>query len=165
LDQAIPKAKRTDRAALNAELKDRVRSVLYAHSYEEACRRFYALFDERARFTGTGPWDTIGWFHARFGLYTAHHLAPGLPADTNVVENVIKQLGKKLRLMEGFSSLESAEHFCRLLVACYRFKRFIDSCRVGGNGRTPLQAAGVDLGSCDWLSFLLNRKHRRTHST
>jgi hypothetical protein len=60
LDQAIPKAKRTDRAAVNAELKERVRSVLYAHSYEEACRRFYALFDERNRFAGAGPSDTIG---------------------------------------------------------------------------------------------------------
>jgi transposase-like protein len=165
LDQAIPKAKRTDRAAVNAELKERVRSVLYAHSYEEACRRFYALFDERNRFAGAGPWDTIGWLHSHFGLYTSHHLTPALPADTNVVENVIKQLGKKLRLMEGFSSLGSAERFCRLLVACYRFKRFTDSCRVEGNGRTPLEAAGVDLGSRDWLSFLLDRKSRRTHST
>lgn len=165
LDQAIPKAKRTDRAALNAELKDRVRSVLYAPSYEEACRLFYSLFDERARFAGAGPWDTIGWLGSHFGLYTSHHLTPDLPTDTNVVENVIKQLGKKLRLMEGFSSLESAERFCRLLVACYRFKRFTDSCRGERNGHAPLESAGADLRGRDWLTFLLDRTPRRTHST
>jgi len=82
-----------------------------------------------------------------------------------VPKALLRWLGKKLRLMEGFSSLKSAEHFCRLLVACYRFKRFTDSCRVEENGRTPLEAVGVDLGSCDWLSFLLDRKRRRTHST
>ena len=70
-------------------------------------------------------------------------------------ENVIKQLNKKLRLMEGFESIESAERYVRLLVACYRFKRFTDSCRAGNNGRSPLELAGVDLQERDWLSFLL----------
>ena len=85
----------------------------------------------------------------------AHHLAPGLPADNNVAENVIKQLNKKLRLMEGFVSLESAERFCRLLVACYRLKRFTDS-RNGSNGKAPLEAAGVKLEGRDWLTFLID---------
>ena len=52
-----------------------------------------------------------------------------MPADNNVTENVTKQLNKKLRLMEGFESIESAERYVRLLVSCYRFKRFTDSCR------------------------------------
>ena len=89
-------------------------------------------------------------------MYTAHHHTPGLPADNNVTENVIKQLNKKLRLMEGFESLESAERYVRLLVGCYRFKRFTDSCRRADNGKAPLELAGVDLAGRDWLSYLLN---------
>jgi hypothetical protein len=81
---------------------------------------------------------------------------PGLPADTNVVENVIRQLGKKLRLMGGFSSLASADRFCRLLVACYRFKRFTDS-RNGSNGQAPLEPAGGALEGRDWITFMLDR--------
>jgi hypothetical protein len=73
----------------------------------------------------------------------AHHRHPQLPADNNVAENVIKQLGKKLRLMEGFSSFASAERCTRLLVGCYRFKRFTDSRRNGGNGHSPLELAGA----------------------
>ena len=62
--------------------------------------------------------------------------------------DVIKQLNKKLRLMEGFASLANAERCVRLLVGCYRFKRFTDSCR--GNGKAPLEHAGVDLAGGEW---------------
>ncbi|MGH2819980.1 MAG: hypothetical protein ACRDJ5_04930, partial [Actinomycetota bacterium] len=87
------------------------------------------MIRERARFKGIGRYDTIRTLERNFDVYTAHHHTPGLPADNNVTENVIKQLNKKLRLMEGFEkSLESAERYVRLLVGCYRFKRFTDSC-------------------------------------
>jgi len=57
--------------------------------------------------------------------------------------------------MEGFASLENAERYFRLLVGCYRFKRFTDSRR--GNGKAPLELAGVELAGLDWLSYLLDR--------
>lgn len=69
----------------------------------------------------------------------------GMPADANVTENVIKQLGKKLRLIEGIASLESAERFSRLLVGCYRFKRFTDSCRRGRETASH---------RCSWLELI-----------
>lgn len=63
-----------------------------------------------------------------------------LPANTNVTENVIKQFGKKLRLMVGFATVDSAERFSHLLVGCYRFKRFTGSGRA--TGKSPL--AGLE---------------------
>ena len=81
----------------------------------------------------------------------------GLPADTNITENVIKQLGKKLRLMEGFANDDSAERFDRLLTACYRFKRFTDSCRSTTNGKSPLQIAGIHTDGIDWIRFITTR--------
>ena len=59
--------------------------------------------------------------------------------------------------MEGFATLDSAERFTRLLVGCYRAKRFTDSCADGRNGHSPLELAGVDLAGADWLDFLLDR--------
>jgi len=59
--------------------------------------------------------------------------------------------------MEGFATLASAERFCRLLVGCYRFKRFTDSCRRANNGKAPGELAGIDLAGRDWLTFLLGR--------
>lgn len=155
LDSDIPKKSWTGRAPLYAELRDRIRAVLYADSFDEAHALLRDLAAERSRFKNTGRVDTLRGLERNIDLYTAHHLVPGLPADNNVTENVIKQLGKKLRLMEGFESLESAERYVRLLVGSYRFKRFTDSCR--GNGKSPLELAGIDLQGRDWLTFLLQR--------
>lgn len=157
LDMDIPKFKRSPDAALRAELKDRIRGVLYAPTEEEAASLLHALSSERERFEGVGRNRPLRSLERHFGLYMTHHHTPGLPADNNATENVIKQLGKKLRLMEGFQTVESAERFCRLLIGCYRFKRFTDSRRKSGNGKSPLELAGANLDGRDWLSFLLNR--------
>ena len=157
LDSDIPKFSWSKRAPLYAEFKDRIRAVLYASGIDEARTRLSDLVAERKRFKGTGRVDSLRALERNFDLYTAHHLTPGLPADNNVTENVIKQLNKKLRLMEGFKSVESAELYVRLLVGCYRFKRFTDSCRKTSNGKAPLELAGVALADHDWLSFLLDQ--------
>lgn len=153
LDSEIPKAKWSNKAPLYAELKERIRQVLYAPTYDEASRYLRALTEERARFKATGSTNVIRGLERNFDVYMAYHFTPGMPADNNVTENVIKQLNKKLRLMEGFQSFESAERYMRLLVGCYRFKRFTDSCRK--NGKSPLELAGIDLQGRDWLSFIL----------
>lgn len=164
LDFDIPKAKRSPTADLRAELKDRIRAVLFAPTYREAGRRCVALAEDRNRYQGLGRYDTLGSLQANFGLYMTHHRVEGLPADANITENVIKQLGKKLRLMEGFSTLESAERYSRLIIGCYRFKRFTDSCRPDDNGRSPLELAGADPLPRDWLRYLITPR-RQQHST
>ncbi|CAN5698351.1 hypothetical protein BH20ACT23_BH20ACT23_06400 [soil metagenome] len=156
LDQEIPRSLWSAKAPLYAELKERIRAVLYAGDYDQAAALLQALARDRARFKGIGKINMIWSLERSFDLFMAHHFTPGLPADNNVTENVIKQLNKKLRLMEGFKSSESAERYARLLVGCYRFKRFTDS-HNGNNGKAPLELAGVDCGGRDWLSFLLDR--------
>jgi transposase-like protein len=155
LDHNIAKAKRSPDAAVRAELKDRVRGVLFAATREEARDRLVGLLADRDRYAGISRRDTLVSLERLFGLYMTHHRVEGMPPDTNVTENVIKQLSKKIRLIEGFTSMASAETFSRLLVGCYRFKRFTDSCQLNGNGRSPLELAGVDGLPGDWLPYLL----------
>lgn len=91
----IAKAKRSPDAPLRAELKDRVRAVLFAPTEGEARLLFRSLLADRGRYEGLGRSDTIGPMERSFDLYMTHHRVEGMPADTNVTENVIKQLGKK----------------------------------------------------------------------
>ena len=116
---------------MRAELKDRAAGRAVRPTYATARTRLGTLVADRGRYDGLSRprHDTIGALERSFELYMTHHHLNGMPADANITENVIKQLGKKLRLMEGFASLQSAERFSRLLIACYRFKRFTDSCR------------------------------------
>jgi transposase-like protein len=164
LDYDIAKAKRSPDAWLRVELKQRIRAVLFADSYPEALRRSRSLLADTAHYQGLSRYDTLGSLEHRFQFYMTHHRIPGLPADANITENVIKQLGKKLRLMEGFQTVDSAERFIRLLVGCYRFKRFTDSGN-GHNGKSPLEIAGIDLTNLDWLQYLLGNQPRQQHST
>lgn len=164
LDQYIRKAKR-DRAAaaVAADLKTRIRAILYAPTLDQASELFHQLLADRDRYAQVGrrlhpttrPYDPIAALEHTFDLHMTHHLVPGMPADNNVVENVIKQLGKKPRLMEGFATVEHAERYTRLLIACYRFKPFTDS-NNGHNGHTPLQLAGAQPPTNNWLKYLLN---------
>ena len=154
LESDIPKNKRSPRAPIAAEFKARLRAILYAPTEEEAASLLHSLKRDRERYRGLGRSNPLRSIERFFALYTAFHRHPELPADNNVTENVIKQLGKKLRLMEGFANVDSAERFLRLLIGCYRFKRFTDSAN-GHNGKSPLELAGVDLSRMDWLTYLL----------
>ena len=113
------------------------------------------LLRNRDRYAGIGRRDTVGSLERLFGLYMTHHRVEGMPADTNFTEKVIKQLSKKIRLIEGFATMASAETFSRLLVGRYRFKRFTDSCQRNGSGRSPLELAGVNPVPNDWLRYLI----------
>jgi len=163
LDYEIAKAKRAPDAWLRAELKQRIRATLFASTYLEARHRLQTLLADAAHYQGLSRHDTLGQLEKRFELLMTHHHHPGLPPDSNITENVIKQLGKKLRLMEGFQTVETAQRFVRLLVACYRFKRFTDSGN-GHNGTAPLELAGVNLTGLDWLHYLQQNPPREQHS-
>ena len=161
LDWEVRRARRQPDAPLRAELKERLRGVLFASDESLARERFAALVVDHDRYVGLGykRVDPIRAVGRRLDHYLMHHEVPGLPADSNITENVIKQLAKKLRLMEGFASTESAERFTRLLIGCYRFKRFTDSCHAEHNGQAPLELAGIDLTDLDWVRFHLGEQH------
>lgn len=158
LDQYIPRS-----GHLAAELKTRIRSILYAPTPDLAQRRYHQLLDDQHRYQGLGrrprrnqrPYDPIASLQANFDLYMTHHHTPGIPPDNNTAENVIRQLGKKPRLMESFSSRDHADAYLRLLIACYRLKPFTDS-HNGHNHKSPLQLAGLNPPPGDWLTHHLN---------
>ena len=92
LDISLPQLKHSELAPLQAELKARIRAILYADSYDQAARLWNRLSDDRKRFANC-HWhrgNSLKHLQGHFNLYMTHHKVEGLPPDTNFVENVIK---------------------------------------------------------------------------
>lgn len=84
--------------------------------------------------------------------YLAH---PDMPRTNNRIENLIKQLNRRLKTIEGFGSSPQARGYLYLWSVYHRFKPYTD-CRGRHrhkNGRAPLECAGVDLTGLDWFQF------------
>ncbi len=84
--------------------------------------------------------------------YLAH---PDLPRTNNRIENLIKQLNRRLKTLEGFGSPQQAHGYLYLWSVYHRFKPYTD-CRGRHrhkNGQAPLECAGVDLAGLDWFRF------------
>lgn len=84
------------------------------------------------------------------------HLShPGIPKTNNRVENLIKQLNRRLKTIEGFWTPQAALGYLRLWSIYHRFKPYTDCRRPHRrkNGKAPLECAGVDLTGLDWFRF------------
>jgi len=77
LDQEIPKSLWSAKAPLYAELKERIRAVLYAPDYEAAAALLQALTHDRVRFKGIGKINMIRSLERSFDLFMTHHFTSG----------------------------------------------------------------------------------------
>ena len=140
-------------------LKAHIRDILFAPDYDSACDAYHRLTRHDTNYTSRASRTILNHLRKRFGLYLTHHPHPGLPADANITENVIRTLNRRIHPMEHFATTETADHYIRLLAANYRWKRFTDSTN-GRNGHSPLELAGVTLPTQHWLTYL-----KQAHST
>ncbi len=92
-------------------------------------------------------------FESKFGNLWVHYEQPGFPRTTNIIEGVIRQLSRKIDDTDGFNSTDTAWNSLKLLIMCYRFKKFSCSRIKGHNGHSPLSLAGVNTKSLKWVKF------------
>ena len=137
----------------NRRLKAQIRAILFAPTYHAACTAYWELTRHETDYTTQAAQRILKHLRNRFGLYMTHHRHPGLPADANITENVIRALTRRIRPMEHFATLDTANAYLRLLTAHYRWKPFTDSTN-GRNGQSPLQHAGVSLPTQHWLTYV-----------
>ncbi len=86
---------------------------------------------------------------------TTHLRHPGMPKTNNRIENLNKQLKRRMKTIEGFGTSQAARNYLHLWSIYLRFKPYTD-CRPPHrhrNGKAPLECAGVDLTGLDWLKF------------
>jgi len=113
---------------------------MYVHALVKRQRKEAVKFLER-------HWDKLMIYHNYLGL----------PRTTNLVENVNKQLQRRMKTIEAFQSQTGAEQYINLLVGYLRQKPYTD-CRGKRkhlNGFSRLEAAGVKLEQKDWIKNCL----------
>jgi hypothetical protein len=141
VDRILPKRKRTPE---QEELKERVRSVLYASSEGAAERAMEEILEVRRskRFTGRKSTHIVVSLIRNFILLTAHFRTRSRFRDSNITEGVNDKFQMKLYLIRGFKKEESARNTLKLTVMHYRFNPFFSCKNKEHNGKSPLNLAG-----------------------
>lgn len=86
---------------------------------------------------------------------TTYLVHPDIPRTNNRIENLIKQLSRRLKTLEGFGSPQQARGYLYLWSCYHRFKPYTD-CRGRHrykNGKAPLECTSVDLTGLNWFQF------------
>jgi len=107
-------------AKTNNELKLLVHRILFTSTQDKADDAYYQLTTREHRFTSRAARTILTQWRRTYDLYTTHHRYPGLPADANTTENGVRSLNRKIGPMEHFATIQSADHYSRLLIANYR---------------------------------------------
>lgn len=153
IEYRLPKSRRSPHYEQNWLLRNTIHDILFADCFADAQEQFSRLQDISDSFSVSYQRASIKALRKHFDLLTAHFHNPELPRDNNIVENIISQLNKKLKLTKGFSRRATAYNFLKLWAVYYRFKPFTDSNFNHRNGKSPLQLAGVNTDELDWLTF------------
>ena len=152
VDATLPK-KSLKNKPLNEELRTLINQFLFAPRGAKGREYFIKMSKSKNRFQTGYQRSIIKAVAKYFDLLTTHHRFPEIPDNNNITENIVGQLNKKLNLVGSFRSYPSAYATLKLLVMCYRFKRFTDSRTKENNGKSPLELAGVNLNNLDWLQY------------
>ena len=153
VDMTLPKSKKSKYHQHNEFLRKYIHSILFAQSLNDADEMLYRLKNIEHLFQRKYQQKVIRSLRRNFHLLTTHFSWEDVPRDTNVVENIIRQLNRKLIQMHGFKNWDNAYGFLKLWFCAYRFRPFVSSRYPHRNGLSPLSLAGVDISDYDWLKF------------
>lgn len=158
IDYILPKSKKSKHYKDNTHLREIINNILFAPSLEIADYFYSYLVKNKNLFKIGYQQAVIRSTISHYSLLTKHFHFPYLPRDNNSAEGLIKQLNKKLKLAEGYTTRVTAYNHLKLWTLSYRFKPFSDSRTKDNNGKSPLQLAVVDTSKIDWLDFSRSKK-------
>lgn len=151
VNMRLPKSKKSKFYKQNKFLREQIKKILFADTLKSADNLLEELLSLKDNFKVKYQKSVIKSLCKYYPLLTAHFHYSHMPRDNNIVENIIKQLNKKLKQVYSFKSKDNAYNFLKLWAVCYRFKPFTGS--KYNNGLAPLEIANVNLKGIDWLRF------------
>lgn len=160
VNQRIPKSKKSHYYAQNKFLRQLVAEILFTDSFNDSEELFLRLKKIKTQFKVKYQKMIITSIENHYHTLTTYFHNPDLPRDNNFVENIVKQLNRKLKQIDGFKNKDNAKNFLKLWSIFYRFKPFTDSNYEYKNGKSPLQLAGANVTNSDWLKYSQKPKNR-----
>jgi transposase-like protein len=161
VDMKLPKSKKSKYYQQNEFLRRSIKDILFATDFNDADELLIRLSHMEHVFQANYQKAIIRSLRRNFKLLTAHFFHQDLPRDTNIVENIIKNLDRKLFQMSGFKNPQNAYHFLKLWFCAYRFRPFTSSNYAHRNGHSPLSLARVKTSKIDWLKFSQRKKQQQ----
>ena len=140
---------------LELELRSNLYELIYTKDYYQFLNKYHLIKSERRYFKS--EYCSKMWFKLQNNIHSiiAHYFDHRLCLTNNSAENIIKQLNRRLKLIEGFQSSITAESYLRLLVMYLRFKPYTDARNIHKyrNGKSRLELSRVRTKDLDWLKF------------
>lgn len=153
VNRKLPKSKKSNYYQQNQFLRSYFNNILFATSYNDADELLARFKNIEHLFEVTYHKKIIKSLRKNFQLLTTHFFHSELPRDNNVVENVVKELKRKLVQVQGFKNRQNVYNFLKLWFCAYRFRPFSNSNYPHRNGHSPLSLANVKTSEIDWLKF------------
>ena len=151
--QRMAASRRTHAVALR--LRRRARTRLSSRTTEQADIR-WGPFQHASPSARSSEERALGHSLRTHRPWLMTHLPhPDMPRTNNRIENLIQQLNRRLKTLEGFGGPHQARGYLHLRSMYHRFKPYTD-CRGRHrykNGRAPLECAGVNIAGLDWFRF------------
>jgi len=159
VDIKLPKSKKNKYYLQNELLRSIINQILFANNLNEADEIFQRFHLIENNFSARYHKEIIRSLKNNFELLTAHFTVDELPRDSNIVENIIKQLNRKLHQTDGFGNEANLYNFLKLWFCYYRYHTFTCSRYPGRNGQSPLDLAQANITQPDWLKFTLKNSN------
>jgi len=143
------------RYATALRLRRRARIWLSSQTSEDAEGRWHRFQHVSTSARSSEERALVHSLRTHRACLTTYLTSPEIPRTNNRIENLIKQLNRRLKTLEGFGSSQAARGARHLWSIYHRFKPHTD-CRGRHrhkNGRAPLECAGVDLAGLEWFQF------------
>ena len=138
--------------------RKKIHAILFART-EKMARYRLKLLVEHGRWLNSTMKSFVADLLKEADHYLIHFSVPGLPRTNNIAELTIKHIRKRLKLIEGFQSDETAENFLKLFIHSLRMRKVTSAKKKHQmlNYKAPLQNAVPELSIRDWLRFCQRR--------
>lgn len=142
--------------ALDKEIKERVKKILFAESKDLAISALNELELFAKENQGYKKLDeVIGVIHRNFDLLLTHFEHSEMSPYNNVLEGFNHIIKRRIRLMKGFKKDINVDRWIKLLLLDWRFHPLKESAFDSRKGKLPLELAGVQLPEIyNWLTFI-----------